>query len=80
MPIYQCLSCGTRLVVYDSTQMGGGVCLCRPFPPSLIRIGSVEHTRWLELKAADAARLAHPMDDAQIEKDIVDLFGPKEGP
>ena len=71
------MTCGAD-VVYDSTQMGGGNCLCAPFPPSLVRVGSAEHTRWLELTAADAARKAAPLSEAQIERDVIDLFGPKE--
>lgn len=77
MTTHQCLACGD-CVVYDSAQMGGGLCRCAPFPPSLVRIGSAEWERWHAMEKAAAEQRAKPLDEAQVERDVIDLFGPKE--
>lgn len=77
MAEYICISCGND-VIRDDTMMGGGDCICRPFPPTLIRIGSAEWQQWRKLEDQAAARALHPMTDAEIEEGIVALYGPKK--
>ena len=75
---YVCCTCGTPAADHDPMRLGGADC-CPPWPGLLVRVGSREWERWRNLETAARAAAAMPLDAAQIERDMIDLYGPKEG-